>query len=68
MFIADTLSCLKNTNDDGYRMTQSQFQKEMEIICIIDQDTGMEKHITKLKTETSHDSTLANVSRYIQQR
>ena len=64
MYIADTLSRVKHTTETN---VQSQFEKDMESICAIDNDLDVSGQLQEIRVATSGDDTLTVVGGYIRQ-
>ena len=67
MFLADTLSRLKQHDHEPDQTAQSEFEKEIETICTVEESQYDDQMLERLKMETAQDKTLTIVAQLVSQ-
>ena len=67
MFIADTLSRLKQHDHEPDQTAQSEFKREIETICAVEEAQFDDQMLERLKMETAQAKTLTIVAQLVSQ-
>ena len=67
MFLADALSRLKQHDNEPDQTAQSEFEREIETICAVEDAQFDDQMLERLKMETAQDKTLTIVAQLVSQ-